>query len=318
MKILYLIHKLELPCHQYIIDFLIENGVQVVIEPIGPAPAKRPWIDVWSKIKGKAFIDECKKANYDFIVSNTHSSYIASFATQVTPKYGYIDIEHDLFSYRPENFKGSFILACHEKHSNWCEANDRRFARCRWPKLDAPYTKTDLTIDKFKDAIFVGSYVFKKINKSINKFGFDNLWWKKYQHSDPVIPGYQTLPPEFDGPIGIRNFTIAKFIITQQSSCFIEALMLGILPIILPAKINKSIKIDDILNAITIKNKPGVGTISAITTDNIQAKINLLKDEALYQTTLEKMRADWLCDDYFSLPSAKEAMWNYIQERANG
>jgi hypothetical protein len=317
MKILYLLHKLELPCHQNIIDNLTKNGCEVDVELIGPAPPSSPWINVWTKINSENFIEECKKNKYDFIVSNTHSSYILSFASKVKPKYGYIDIEHDLFSYRPENFPNSFILTCTEKHSNWCETNERNFTRCRWPKLDAEYTKTTLSINRQTDAIFIGSYVFKK-KKNINKYGFKNLWYKKYQKDDQISPQYKVLPEEFTGPIGIRNFVISDFLITQHSSCFVEALMLGLLPIMLPIKTIKVKDIDDILSVVRIANKPGVGDIKAITTENIETKIKLLSDDKiLYNDVLAKMKAEWLSASYSSLPSAAEAMWDYIKGRSN-
>ncbi len=321
MKILYLIHKVEMPCHQHIVNFLRDQGADVTVETLGPSvqkpsiKGKKRWTDVWEKIRNKKYITNAINNHYDFIVSNTHSSYLKGFYNKVKPKYGYIDVAHDLFNGEPERFPDSMLLACHEKHADWCKKNARIFTNCRWPKLDADFKKTNLSIDVWNEAILIGSYAFDQDESPINTHGFNKLWYKRYQKKDVVNKNYLVLPDEFTGPIGMLNCSIAKFIVTQKSSCFVESLMIGVLPILMPDFIETSEKFNNVLNKVTIKNNPTIGKIHAITTNKIKKKIELLKNESVYAKTLSTMRNDWLCKDYFLLPRAHEALFTLMKER---
>lgn len=313
MKILYLIHTLEVPCHQHIFNFLRTKGIQIDVKMLGPAPQNKPWMDVWSEIKSKKYHTKINAERYDFIISNTHSSYLRALFNNVKPKYGYIDIEHDLFSGRPERFPESVIFTCHKKHTDWCKNNNRKFVECKWPKLNAEYIPTEFTLDPLSEIIFIGSYRYK--NEIKQSYGFEKMWYKKYQIVDGTPKGVTPLPDEFTGPLGTINCAkVSKFILTGKSSCFVEALMLGVIPILLKGFINKSEKIDEVLNKVIITDQPDMSFIYAVTVDNLQNKIQLLKSEYLYKEVLEKMQNEWLPSNYFSLPSAGEAIYNYIKE----
>lgn len=323
MKILYLIHKVEVPCHQHIINFLRYQGVDVTVKTIGPVVyklsrnGKKVWTNVWNNIKNKKYINNVINNHYDFIVSNTHSSFLKNFYHKVKPKYGYVDVAHDLFNGIPEHFPNSMVPVFHEKHATWCKKNGRKFIKCRWFKLDADFKRADLSIDVWNEAILIGSYVFNQDESPINTYGFDKLWYKKYQKNDVVNKEYLLLPDEFTGPLGILNCSISKFIVTQKSSCFVESLIIGVLPILMPDFIETSEKFNNVLDKVTIKKNPTIGKIYTITTNNIKEKIELLKNESIYAETLATMRNDWLCKDYFLLPRAHEALFNLMKDRIN-
>ena len=314
MKILYLVHAVELPVQQHIIDFLRSKGYTVDVKTIGPAPISNPQTFVWSELESPSYQRVVNSINYDFIVSNTHSSFLKKFFKAVKPKCSYIDIEHDLFCASPERFPQSVVMACQNKVSNFCTKHNIPFIECQWPKLHVAYMPCELKIDPWYEAVLIGSAIFgKKIN--VDMCGFNRLWYKKYTSEWQTPKGLNELPKEFTGPLGIKCcVNVFKFILTVESSCFIEALIMGGLPILLPNSIVEEHKYTDILSHVSLRSKPGVGKFKAITTNNIENKLSKLKnDPHLFKSIHKEMLAEWVRDDYFDLPPAHEAIYNFIK-----
>lgn len=322
IKLLYLLHKSSVEVQQHIIDFLRSKDILVSVKVIPEAPESNPWIDVWREFKSVEYQEKVKKEKYDFIISNTHSSGIRTFLNNVSPRMGMLDLEHDLFSTFPEVGVNSTVFACQKKHYDFCVNSGLNVSSCRWPLLDTNISPTNnCGVDEFSDAILIGSYVFTPLieaNKSLEIQGFDKVWYKKYMDTDKVFKDTLPLPKEFSGPIGIKRcLEVCKFVITQQSSCFVETLLLGGLPILLLLNIRKETPINEVLSKVNVVVCGHlVENIHAVTMTNINHKINLLKnDRNLFENARTTMLADWVDKNYFSLPTAHEAIYDFIRKK---
>jgi hypothetical protein len=308
-------HHVEIPVHEHIINFLRSKGIIVDVELIGPAPKDRPRLNVWLKLESADYCKKIQEESYDFILSNTHSTYKSMniFYKNIKPNKGFIDMEHDIFSGIPERFPKSLIIVFQDKHKDFCRRNGKAYIEARWPKLDAPTPKTSLIINSKEEAAFIGTSVLKN-SRILYKSGFKKLWYKKYKSDWGVPMGLLDLPSEFTGPLGIKTcMSVFKFILTTHSSCFVEALLMGGLPILLPLMIKKENKIDDIISEVLIDRVKGLGKIKAITMDNIEQKIKKLNsDVGLFRAVRKELLNCWVSEDYFNLPPAYEVIYKYI------
>jgi hypothetical protein len=314
LKILYVLHNTEMPVHEHIFSFLRANDIQVDLVPLGPAPKERPWENVWLPLRKKSYIIDLNKKKYDYIISNTHSSFIKKAWSAVKPKNGFIDIEHDLFSAKPEHFDKTTVFTLQKLHTKFCNDASLPFVRCRPPKVDAPYKKEFVNIDPWREVVLVGSAIFNGNNPARN-LGFDKVWYKKYLNEWDIPEGTFELPESFAGPIGFNccmdNF---KFVVTSQSSCFVEALIMGGLPILLLADVSTHESIGPILSKVNIKKK-NIIDMPAIVINDIQNKISMLRESSdLFEEVRQTMLDFWMDSDYSVLPPAHEALLHFIRE----
>lgn len=164
--------------------------------------------------------------------------------------------------------------------------------------------------------MFIGTSAINPMIRSkapLNKIGFSKVWYKKYLPDWKCPVNSTGLPDIFTGPLGIRhcadNF---KFIITQNSSCFVEFLLMGGIPILLPNHMKTSSIFNEILSDVFINKS--IGTFKALTVENLQFKLKLLKeDKSLYNRTRQIMLDCWVDAEYFKLPSAAEAICSFIK-----
>jgi len=318
MKILYIIHEVGLPVHRPIIDLLQKKGIKVDIELIS-VPKTNPWADAWARFKTQPFRKKIKSENYDFVISNTHSSYIPGFFNSLFEKGRVLDLEHDIFGAVPEETKHSTVFTFQKKHTEFCVNKNRPFVECRWPLLDvsAPAFPA-ITADKLKDVVLIGSYFFNDKQPAgfpeLTK-AFGKIWYKRYRSFDKTISGCTRLPDAFCKPLGTRCCLDSfSFIATSKSSCFVEALLLGCIPILLPAGIKETEEVDDIISNVRIVVSSSFRTL-AVTTDNLSKKIELLrKDPTKFEEVRQILLSSWANDNYFTLPSAAEAVYKYVKD----
>lgn len=316
-----MLHRMELDVHNHIIDFLKSKFIKVDIELIGPAPKDNPGFNVWKKYETKSFCDEVVSKKYDFIISNTHSTTksLKKFYMAVKNSVkAFIDMEHDLFSAFPERFEKSIVLTFQDKHSSFCKKKEIPHIRCRWPKLDAEVPKTSFKInDVWSEAVFIGTSALNRDIKEgypLDKRGFNKIWYKKYKNDWDIPLNVENLPDEFIGPLGIKScMSVFKFLLTINSSCFVEALLMGGLPILLPTNIVSEKKLNEVLSEVKLKNK-ALGSIKAITVENLEKKIELLKNNNFFESVRSCMLKNWVYEDYFNLPKAYEALYKIIME----
>lgn len=316
MKILYLLHRVEVPVHKHIIGFLRSKDIIVDVYLIGPGQLGK---NVWSELNSIRYANILRQKRYDFIISNTHSGALKPLFQRVKPRCGYIDIEHDIFSNIPVRFPKSFVFTFQDRHAVFCKKNKIPFIRCRWPKLDVPVENVSLGLDPWKEAVLIGTGSFNKIieeGKSMHNLGFERLWYKKYLADWKAPFGTKALPDQFNGPIGLnyclQNF---KFVATRHSSAFVETLLMGGLPILLPDLITSEKKITDVVSEVTWDQKDSkISKFLTITTNNLQYKINTLRRfPYLFEITRKQLLDKWVKSDYYLLPPAYEAIYKHIR-----
>lgn len=301
IKVLYLVHAIELNCHQHIIDKLRFNNIEVRVESLGPAPKDKPNFNVWKNLQDNEYLEELYKENFSFVVSNTHSEYLSKLRNKLVNTI-FIDMEHDLFSEVPTHFEESTIFTFQKKHTEYCKSEGISFIECIFPKFSAEYKKVDLGIDKFSEVFIVGTTAFnKKIKdgKVVFKRGFKKIWYKKYTEDWDILKGTEKLPYEFTGPLGILNCADNfNFLLTVESSSFVEFILLGKLPILL-SKENK--KYGSIFDKIDGKS--------------LQPIIKELRNNPdMFKQVNKNMFNMWATKDYFKLPSAGEALLKFIKD----
>jgi len=272
----------------------------VDLELVGPAIVGSG-ISVWKKLNDNEYLALIYKNNYDFVISCTHSSCITKLRTKLKHSF-FIDIEHDLFSNKPEHFKESTVFTTQKKHTDYCKYNSIPFVECMFPKFSATYKKIDLDIDKFNEAIIIGTIAFNqkiKEDSPVIKRGFSKIWYKKYINNWKILKGTTALPEEFTGPLGILNCADNfNFLFTIESSSFVEFILLGKIPILLGKK-----------------NKIYGSIFDKIDASHLQPLVKELEhDPKLFIQVNTDMLKHWADTNYFELPSAAEALLTFIKD----
>lgn len=323
MRILFIVLSTAFNIQKHVIDFLEKNGIEVDLKKMYPPKpgyiVENYWKDMWYN---KSYHALCKKRNYDFILCNVHSEALGLFYSAVKPKIGLIDIEHDLLSLKPSyapRYGKSAILTFQKHHYNYAKKlGDRSVFNCRWIKLDVEYDYVDYSmfdINKYEDAIIIGGNGINDKEFSDGIGGFNKLWYKKYLPIWEAPNGTEALPDIFCYPKGIKYCCDAcKFIITARSSCYLESLLFGSMPILLSKDLQSEQPVNDMISKVTLHNEPGL-KFNAITTTNCGYKVNKLrKDPALFEETRIKLLDEWVVKEYFQLPSAHETIYNFMKK----
>ena len=327
MKILYICAEAELCVNEHIINFLKQKGITVVVDLI---KLIRSFDANWNRFSDHSFQKKHNDEKYDFIISNTHSSFpqLRNFQNNVRPRVGFIDLEHDLMSNDlPEHFANygkSLLLTFHNKHhaSAIKFLKDRFITKARWIKLDVNYSSTLKCdyIDMWNDVILIGFGIWEgKDFSNVAWFkNFNKVWYKKYVESW-TIKGLESLPNPFIGPLGSKYCAdVCKFIVTEGSSCYQDALLFGSIPILITGGLKSESIVDDIISEVTLKSwqPPGVSPFKAITlSGDFTHKIDILrKDAGVFKKIHKILFSEWFDDNYFSLPSAHEVMYDFIKD----
>lgn len=324
-KVLYICAENEYCVNEHIINFLREKGIDVVVDLI---ELVRSFDANWDRFSDAGYQKKHKEEKYDFIISNTHSSFpsIRNFQKNVLPKIGFIDLEHDLMSNDvPEHFANygkSLLVAFHNRHYTSATKllNDRTISKARWIKLDASYPPIHdfNSIDMWNDAILIGSGIWEGMDFSrVGYFKhFRKVWYKKYVKSWN-IKGIDSLPEPFIGPLGSKYCAdFCKFIVTESSSCYQDTLLFGSIPLLTGGSLIKEVPIDDLISEVTLKvwQPPGIAPFKAVTINgDIGYKVNTLKNNrSIFEKTHKLLFSEWFDENYTSLPSAHEVIYNFI------
>jgi len=335
-KILYIYQSGQEEAQKHIISYLRENNCDVDAYLIPGSPSRHYQSALWGNypttdrridvfdLKKEEFIEEHKN-KYDFQVCNIHVlSEMSKFQFHAPPKYGVIDMEHDgMGNGAITSRKSIFGLAFQNRHYLHFKRSHIPTEKVRWYKLDANYPAKVEECNPFDNAIFIGSAYpalqrhFRKQEDFEYKHLFKNVWYKKFIASEDKIIKAGTIesPSYCDEAIGTKYCAdMAKFWFTCMSGCYFDALVFGAIPIVyrFPMGENKweVNDIDDVVSDIKYSQSRFVG----ITSDNIEHKIKLLRNENRFKSVLSTLRAEFFDEDeYFSLPPAHDAILRTIK-----
>lgn len=319
MKVLYISTVGGVPSQQHIIDYLREKEVEVHVEEAA----------AWETIKfeNTFFIHQHVNRKYDFIIFNSHYDEppMQAFLTSVRPKIGFIDIDHDLLEYpvpqvlQPYDVHGdSAVLTFHKIHDRFAAellTDYRTLIRSRWYKLDSEYEPTvqDSGVDKWNDAILIGSFLEPFRESLIDPGGFRKVWYKQRDKEDS-IPGSHTLPEQCIGPKGVKHCAdLCKFVLSNCSSICVEGLLFDQIPIFLPGRYREMSRPDDLFTIISIGSFNG---IKAITADNLEHKMQILRDKEKFKFAHKILYSQWFDNNYLQLPPAHEVIWKFMKMTA--
>ena len=310
---------------KYIVDGLTNNG-----HLVSTYSTHYTGLGPWKEMSTPELISKHQKANFDFIVISTHNGNpnVIKYQRQVKPKYGYIDVEHDLFaSYVEVSPRERQLGACAftQMQHQWLQKRKIPILNARWPKLDIdtssiPSRVSVSVTNPYENAIVIGTYVVPKQDVTEYSSVFNKIWYKRWVNTDAVWTGTDSLPDDYCATDAIACCSIiAKFWFVVQSSAFVEALLFGCIPILYRSHVVQQTPYSDILTKLTIA-KHGAEptsqiTLLAVTADNLAYKINKLRmDSACYQHTLDTLRAEWFTPTQINSPSLVHALQHTINE----
>lgn len=323
MRILFIVGKVVFDVYEHIVDFLEKNEIEVDVKKIGPRKPNETIYNYWKHLRyDKSFHDLCRKRNYDFILSTTHSEALTPFYNAVKPKIGFIDVGHDLLDLAPQPFPkyGNSAILTFQKYQYAYskKLGGRSVFNCRWTKLDMEYDSVDyntFNVNKYEDAIIISGPGIndKKFSNGVD--GFNKLWCKKYLPTGPIPIGTEALPDIFCYPRGVKYCCDAcRFIITARSSCCLEALFFGSMPILVSKDLSSEQPVDDMISKVSLYQQPKF-KFNAITTTNCGYKVDKLrKNPALFEEIRIKLLYEWGLENYIQLPSAHETLCNFIKK----
>ncbi len=316
MKVLYISIVGGRPSQQHIIDHLREKGAEVFVEEAA----------AWETIKfeNTFFIHQHANRKYDFIIFNAHYDEppMQAFFTSVRPRIGFIDIDHDLLEFPvphvmlPYDIHGdSAVLTFHKIHDQYAEDylnNYRTLIRSRWYKLDSEYEETvrDSGVDKWNDAIMVGSFLEPYRNTLLDPGGFRKVWYKQRDKEDLIMGTYK-LPEQCTGPKGVKHCAdLCNFTLSSCSSICVEALLFGQIPIYLPGRYQELSRVDDLFSTIAVGSFHG---LKVITADNLEHKMQILRDKEKFHFVHKILYSQWFDENYLQLPPAHEVIWKFME-----
>jgi hypothetical protein len=191
-------HYLDYDIQHQIVNYLRSKNLHVDMHLICQKGEEFPG----QRILTDMVFELLNKVEYDFIFCNTHSTWLCEKMIKklvygdgreeiletfedglfgaVKPRFGYVDIEHDLFTPIPEHFPKSFVVSFHQSHYDYCVKNNIQTIKCRWPKLDIEFpAREKLIVDRSREAVLIASnaYLEEAKTKSVKLFGFNNLWF---------------------------------------------------------------------------------------------------------------------------------------------
>jgi len=342
-KLLFVVQAMFETVYEHVVHFLESRGCDVEMLVVADETERESHPDCPdSKIfADRRFVRRCQD-RYDAIVLCIHcrkSQRMIRFQKRVTPRLGYVFLEHDLLAPEPERGirrKTLGVVSFQKKHQRALKQAGYKSVMAKWNKLDADYPEYTMAgASPWEDAVLIGSshpIMSRRMAKDV-EFEYPGLfrtvWYKPWNVSDRTVKiGTVRLPSIFESPRGGKYCAdIAKFHLSCGSSSLLDALLFGCMPILyLPpaggALVNglgrpiefSEIAVDEIVSRVNFGAfNPGY----AVTSTELSRKVGMLRgDRALFDSTLDRLRAEWFPSEYALLPSTGEAVWMLLSEAA--
>jgi len=340
-SVLFVVQAMFETVYDHVARFLEDRGCDVEMLIVADATERESHPDCPDStiFADRRFVRRCQN-RYDVIVLCIHcrkSQRMNRFQKRVTPRLGYVFLEHDLLAPEPERGirrKTLGVVSFQEKHRQALRQAGYRTVMAKWNKLDADYPEYAMAgASPWEDAVLIGSshpLMSRRMAKSVefeHPGVFRTVWYKPWNTSDrEVKKGTVRLPSIFESPRGGKYCAdIAKFHLSCGSSSLLDALLFGCMPVLylppaggaLVSGLGRTIEfsetaVDEIVSRVNFGAfNPGY----AVTSTELARKVEMLRrDRALFDSTLDRLKAEWFPDDYASLPSTGEAVWTLMGE----
>jgi hypothetical protein len=257
---------------KYNIGIIAEQGLEYIFDALSPLtdntnvsrltcitqPQTAEWNYEWWSSK---YIQETiRKQKFDYIIMHTHNGnpHVQKFQRNVTPKYGYIDIEHDLFCDYVENawvhmepnsrhiVKGIMLFTkMHNKYALSKNISSTIIYKPKWVKHTLPAKSID-TLDTSTWSANNSAVIFYSVRSQLNwNFPytdiFDTIWVKTFHeykdHNDKLaMPGTTVIPKQYSlGGKSVPTMPkFGKFWFVYHSSAYVESILYNCIPLMYP------------------------------------------------------------------------------------
>lgn len=265
------------------------------------------------KAKDIANFYKDKDIDFGIVVTHNGNPSMIIFQKIVKPKYGYYDIEHDIFSSVVEKSPpgmraGTFSFT--KLQTGILKKAGVRVIEAEWYKFDNCDCYDVVNEDLLKNAVVVDTMFAKKDEPFPYGHLFDNLYLKNYRK------GFQNIKSEGDNLVtNLDEWYDTQAIADMQcngyfwfsivSSAIVEALLMNRLPILWSCThhIKNEEPVDDIISHVFFKNtwndefhEFNKGFLF-VTENNIDYKIDILrKDPERRSQVMTTLRSPWVFD----------------------
>lgn len=330
MKVLWVYEEGMLESQQHIIDHLRNNDCEVTLECV----CFEKNGDRWGRFSHPAMTTKHGPKHYDFHIMSTHNGNpnVEQFQKFSRPRIGCIDIEHDLFHPVPERSPdrqsvGVFVFTKqHEVHLK--QIPNIKKIHARWYKLDGSVVSNETLFETFPikdefgvyspgaDAVIIGSnhWPWPEVPEMISRC-FHYVWYKPYHALDNTMRGSVRLPGSFENAQGVNSLNrVSRFWFTFESSCFVEALLYGCIPILCSDAIIERERVSEYIDVVKIiaNRQAGTGqfrTVAAVTLHDWKKKFSALqRDLKAQRDVYHALRSFWFHDDVLSWPTVHEQL----------
>jgi hypothetical protein len=322
MKILYVLYKADTKSHQKAIQKLRDDGHEVM-----------PLIITAMSKDGIGSLKNKISQEWGLCIWNIHQNMgaVRKFQRFTNSLYGHLSIEHDILGGAPDvsvHAKKECGVFSFQKHNTaWLKKHKKcSIIKSQWNKVEIDYDTVELegsNIDK--DAIYIGTHnprvkKYLRMDHEDSYFKlFRKIWYKPYLTPKWLKKGTIQLPKEFWGTEGTYHCSkIAKIWFTYGSSSYMDALLYGCIPILLPSPKMKIIeKKNSYLHKVKLFSDWQVKQVkfnALVCTKGIGKVIKKLQsNDEFFQEVLEKLKDEWWDDEHINLLPYSEALSEFVK-----
>lgn len=265
-----------------------------------------------NKEKAKHIANSYKDKNIDFGIIATHNGNpsMKIFQQIVNPKYGYYDIEHDIFSsiveLSPLNRLGTFSFT--KLQTKILKRKNARVIEAEWYKFDNCESYRVADDKNLNNAVLIDT-AFAKNTPFPYHYLFDNIYLKSLSKSIQYIKCKSDLITnaaawsDTQAVVDMRD--LGYFWFSVVSSAVVEALMMNRMPILwcCSGRFKLEEPVDDVVSRVffdDLKHDPFHRfneDFLVVTDKNMDHKIKILRDDYVRrQGVLNTLKSQWVFD----------------------
>ena len=306
IKILFLYDNTNLLALTPIIEGLRNQGYQITLLDVRGLYSSHTR-DLTKMAVDKA--NELASVGFDFGITCCHcgNPSIITLQKLLPIKYGYFDIEHDLYTAVIEKSLkevsiGTFSFT--KIATDYLTKASYKYYEAEWYKLDhLPYIK-EYKEESLQNALIIDSIeVRNKYDSFQYKHLFNEVFIKNVDPGDSY-EGFKSYP-EWGNTMGItKAIDKAFFVLSCESSSIIESLYMDRIPILWHTSYEDEVEINDIISEVQIveNNVDRFHVfdkkLKFITCNNLEYKLDKLRNSPeLRRECIDIMKKDWAFDN---------------------